>query len=79
MDGHSDAELIDAIEQLGAVMACAQRQLLRFVAEYDTHHIVHWASEHRETNEANLITVCLYHHHFLHGQHWSSWPPPGGC
>lgn len=42
------------------------------------HHMVHWASERGETNEANLITVCLYHHHFLHEQHWKARGHPAG-
>jgi hypothetical protein len=42
------------------------------------HHMAHWAADNGETNEANLITVCLYHHHFLHEQHWAARGDPNG-
>ena len=42
------------------------------------HHMRHWTADMGETNEPNLITLCLYHHHFLHEQHWKARGNPSG-
>ncbi|MEY2567077.1 MAG: hypothetical protein QOE35_1606 [Actinomycetota bacterium] len=42
------------------------------------HHMAHWSADRGPTNESNLITVCLYHHHFLHEEHWKARGDPNG-
>ncbi|MEY2476936.1 MAG: hypothetical protein QOG87_2251 [Actinomycetota bacterium] len=42
------------------------------------HHMRHWKADLGPTDEGNLITVCLYHHHFLHEQHWKARGDPAG-
>ncbi|MEY2474969.1 MAG: hypothetical protein QOG87_284 [Actinomycetota bacterium] len=42
------------------------------------HHMRHWKADLGPTDEGNLITVCLYHHHFLHEQHWKAHGNPSG-
>jgi hypothetical protein len=43
------------------------------------HHVRHWTADLGPTDEGNLITVCLYHHHFLHEQHWKARGDPAGA
>jgi hypothetical protein len=38
----------------------------------EIHHMATWALDLGETNEGNLITLCLFHHHFLHEQRWKA-------
>jgi hypothetical protein len=42
------------------------------------HHMRHWKADLGRTDEGNLITVCLFHHHFLHEQHWKARGDPSG-
>jgi hypothetical protein len=43
----------------------------------DSHHIVHW-SEGGPTDAENLITLCGYHHRFIHRTGWSIEGSPEG-
>jgi hypothetical protein len=36
----------------------------------EVHHMLAWVADLGETNEANLVTLCLFHHHFLHEHRW---------
>lgn len=40
------------------------------------HHVIHW-SEGGPTELGNLMTLCSFHHRFVHAHHWELRPVPG--
>ncbi|MEO8906475.1 MAG: DUF222 domain-containing protein [Microbacteriaceae bacterium] len=36
----------------------------------EAHHIDHWVEHHGETNTADGILLCRFHHMLLHNEHW---------
>lgn len=40
------------------------------------HHVIHW-SDGGPTELGNLMTLCSFHHRFVHAHHWQLRPVPG--
>lgn len=36
------------------------------------HHMKHWTADRGPTNEGNLITLCVFHHHVVHEGGWTA-------